>query len=145
MWTYLQNRNRVTDTEDNLIVTWGKGRRGINWEIGIDIYMLLYIKQMSNKHMLYLTGNSTPYYVMTYVGKESKKEWRYLQLIHFSVQQNQHNIVKKEESEVAQSCLTATPWIVPYQAPQFMQFSRQEYWSVGCHFLLQHYRSGLFQ
>ena len=28
--------------------------------------------------MLYLTGNSTPYYVMTYVGKESKKEWRYL-------------------------------------------------------------------
>ena len=23
--------------------------------------------------MLYLTGNSTPYYVMTYVGKESKK------------------------------------------------------------------------
>ena len=30
--------------------------------------------------------------------------------------------------EVAQSCLTlATPWIVAYQAPPSMEFSRQEY------------------
>ena len=25
--------------------------------------------------------------------------------------------------------LFATPWTVPYQAPQSMEFSRQEYWS----------------
>ena len=25
--------------------------------------------------------------------------------------------------------LFVTPWIVAYQAPQFMEFSRQEYWS----------------
>ena len=25
--------------------------------------------------------------------------------------------------------LFATPWTVAYQAPQFMEFSRQEYWS----------------
>ena len=31
-------------------------------------------------------------------------------------------------SEVAQSD-SATPWTVPYQAPPFMGFSRQEYWS----------------
>ena len=39
-WTYLQNRNRVTDVENKLMVRGG----GINWEIGIDIYTLLYIK-----------------------------------------------------------------------------------------------------
>ena len=32
--------------------------------------------------------------------------------------------------------LSATPWIVGYQAPQSREFSRQEYW-VGCYFLLQ--------
>ena len=51
---------------------------GINWEIGIDIYTLLYIKQITNKNLLYSTGNSTQYSVMTYTGKESKKEWVYV-------------------------------------------------------------------
>ena len=32
-------------------------------------------------------------------------------------------------SEVAQSCLTATPWTVAYQAPPSLGFSRQEYCS----------------
>ena len=36
----------------------------------------------------------------------------------------------KNESEVAQSCLTlATPWTAAHQAPPSMGFSRQEYWS----------------
>ena len=35
----------------------------------------------------------------------------------------------KSESEVAQSCLLATPWTAAYQAPPSMGFSRQEYWS----------------
>ena len=43
-WTYLQNRNRATDVENKLLVTRGKRGEGINWEIGIDIYTLLYIK-----------------------------------------------------------------------------------------------------
>ena len=53
---------------------------GINWEIGIDINILLYIsiKQITNKDLLYSTGNSTQYSVMTYMGKESKKEWIYV-------------------------------------------------------------------
>ena len=49
--------------------------RGINWGIGIDIYTVLYIKQIANKNLLCSTGNSTQYCAMTYVGKESKKEW----------------------------------------------------------------------
>ena len=43
-WTYLQNRNRVTDVENKLMVTSGDKERGINWETGIDIYTLLSIK-----------------------------------------------------------------------------------------------------
>ena len=62
---------------------------GINWEIEIDIHTLLYIKQITHKDLLYSTGNSTHYPVMTYMGKESKKEWIYVHilLIHFAVQQ----------------------------------------------------------
>ena len=51
---------------------------GINCEIGIDIYILLYIKQITNKNLLYSTGNSTQYSVMTYMETQSKKEWTYV-------------------------------------------------------------------
>ena len=37
----------------------GKVGRGINWEAGISIYTLLYIKLMISKDLLYSTGNST--------------------------------------------------------------------------------------
>ena len=50
-------------------VRWG----GINWKIGIDIHTLLYIKQITNKDLLYHKGKSTQYSVMAYTGKESKK------------------------------------------------------------------------
>ena len=38
------NRNRVKDVENKLMVTKEERGRGINWEIGIDIYTILYIK-----------------------------------------------------------------------------------------------------
>ena len=48
--TYLQNRNRVTDVENKLIVTKGEiGGGGINWEMGTDIYTLLYIREITNR------------------------------------------------------------------------------------------------
>ena len=47
------------------------GGGGINLEIGIDIYTLLYITQITNKDLLYSTGNSIQYSVMAYMGKES--------------------------------------------------------------------------
>ena len=49
----------------------------INWEIGVDIYTLLYIKKVTNKNLLNSTGNSSQYSEMAYMGKESKKEWIY--------------------------------------------------------------------
>ena len=47
----------------------------INWEFGIDIYTLPYIKQITDKDLLYSTGNFTQYSVMAYMGKQSKKDW----------------------------------------------------------------------
>ena len=43
----------------------GKVGGGINWESGIDIYTLLYLKQITNKDLLYSTGNSAQYSVIT--------------------------------------------------------------------------------
>ena len=54
------------------------GKEGINWVTGIDIYTRLYIKSITNRNLLYSTGNSTQYSVMTYMGIESKKEWLYV-------------------------------------------------------------------
>ena len=36
-WTYLQNRNRVTDVENKrMVIRWENGVRGINWESEVD-------------------------------------------------------------------------------------------------------------
>ena len=58
------------------MVTGGKAGAGggINWEIGIDIYTLLYIKEINNKYLLYSTGNYIQYLVISYNGRESVKE-----------------------------------------------------------------------
>ena len=50
------------------------GGGGINQEVGIKIYTLLYIKQIINKDLVYSTGNSTQYSVITDMGKDSDKE-----------------------------------------------------------------------
>ena len=50
----------------------------MNWEIGAGIYTLLHIKQVTNENILYSTGNSTQYPVITYMGKEYKKEYAYV-------------------------------------------------------------------
>ena len=46
----------------------------------------------------------------------------------------QHNLVTGHPRECMLSCfhhvqLFATPWIIAHQAPLFLGFSRQEYWS----------------
>ena len=50
---------------------WGGG---IDWEFGIDMYTLLYLKQITNKDLLYSTGNSAQYSVITQMGKIFEKE-----------------------------------------------------------------------
>ena len=71
-WSYLQNR--LTNRKQTYGYQRGKVGGGINWEIGVDIYTLLYIKWVTNKDLLYSTGNYTQYFIITYVGKESEIE-----------------------------------------------------------------------
>ena len=60
------------DIENKLMFT-GVGawvsRGEINWELGINIYTLTYINQVTNKDLLYSSGNSTKYCAMAYMGK----------------------------------------------------------------------------
>ena len=51
---------------------------GINWEFGINIYTLLYIKEINNKNLLYSTGNYIQHLVITYNRKESVKEYTHI-------------------------------------------------------------------
>ena len=48
----------------------GESRIGKNWKIGIDIYTLLCMKQITNMDLLYSTGNFAQYFAMAYMGKE---------------------------------------------------------------------------
>ena len=62
---------------------WG----GINWEYGINRYTPLYIKQVSNKDLLYSTGNYIQSPVINHNGKKYEKDYIYVGLSHFAVQQ----------------------------------------------------------
>ena len=53
---------------------------GINYKVGINIYTLLYVKYITNKVLLYSTGNYTQYFVITCKGRESEEEWIYTSL-----------------------------------------------------------------
>ena len=74
-WTYLQNRNRLTDIENKLMVTKGERWGGVNYKFRISRYTLLYIKYINNKDWLYSTGNYIQYLVIIYNGKEPEKEY----------------------------------------------------------------------
>ena len=64
--------HRVTDTENTLMVTQGKGReKGYMGRLGL-IYIYYYYK-ITKKSLLYSTGNSTQYFTVNYMGKEAKK------------------------------------------------------------------------
>ena len=65
-----------TDTQTQKTKLWLPKEKGgrINQEFGINIYTLLHIKQITNKDLLYSTGNYTSHFVITYKGKESEKK-----------------------------------------------------------------------
>ena len=54
------------------MVTREKWGGDINCEIGIDKYILLFVKEITNKDLLYSTKNSTLCSVMVYIGKRIK-------------------------------------------------------------------------
>ena len=53
---------------------WGE----INWEIGTDINTPLYIKQITNKNLLYSTGNSTQWPIWEKNLKKKKSGYMYM-------------------------------------------------------------------
>ena len=63
-WTYLQNS--VTDLEHKFMVSigeeWGVG---IVRKLGTDMYILICVKQITNKDFLYSTGNAAQYSITT--------------------------------------------------------------------------------
>ena len=65
------------DFKNTFMITKGDmWQGGLNWELAMDRYTLLYIKQITK--FLYSTGNRTQYSVITYMGKESEEEAIYL-------------------------------------------------------------------
>jgi len=57
------------------MVTKGERGEGIKWEMGTKRYILLHIKQITNKDLLYSPENYVQYLIITYSGKESEKEY----------------------------------------------------------------------
>ena len=50
----------------------------MNWEFGMSRYKLLYMGWISNKALLYSTGNYIQYLVINHNGKEYEKECIYI-------------------------------------------------------------------
>ena len=71
---YIQNKKRPTDTENKQGTKGESQGVGTNQEFRININTLLYIKQISNKNLLFGTWNYTQYFVITYKEKASEKK-----------------------------------------------------------------------
>ena len=67
--TYLQSRNRDTD-RTNISISSGRSSDRMNWETGINIRMVLYIKQITNENLLYSRRNYYPMLCGDLNGKE---------------------------------------------------------------------------
>ena len=87
-WTYLWNRNRITDIENRLVVANREGvGGGMEWEIGVSRCKPLYIEWINNKVLLYSTENYTQYPMINHNGKEDKKRMYICITNHSAVQQ----------------------------------------------------------
>ena len=76
---FLKTRNRLTDVENRLVVAKEEyGGGGKDWEFGISGCKLLHIGWISNKVLLYSTGNNIQYPVINHNGKEYEKECIYM-------------------------------------------------------------------
>ena len=53
----------------------GEGKEGMVREVLMDMYTLLYLKQVTNKDLLYSTGNSAQCYVAAWMGGEFGRKW----------------------------------------------------------------------
>ena len=72
-WTSLQNRDRLMDINNRLVVAKGEGAaEGMDWQIAVRRCKLLNIEQVNNKVLLYSTENYIQYPVITIMEKIQK-------------------------------------------------------------------------
>ena len=71
-WTYLQNRKRLTDLENELMVAQGEE---IVKEFGSFRDTLIYSKWITNKDLLYSTWNSTQSHMTAWMGEGFGGQW----------------------------------------------------------------------
>ena len=71
----LQDRRRLTDLESLRSPT-----ERIVREFGMDMYTLKYLKWITNKDLLYSTGNSARCYVAAWMGGQFGGEWIYVRV-----------------------------------------------------------------
>ena len=52
----------------------------MNWEMGMDIYLYttIYINKITNENLVYSTGNSIQFSMVTYWEGKQEKEWIYV-------------------------------------------------------------------
>ena len=89
-------------------------------------------QRISNKVLLYSTGNYIQHPVTNYYGKEYEEECIYTcNWIIVLYSRNQHNTGNQlcGGKSLSRVQLFATLWTVAHQAPLSMGFSRQGYWS----------------
>ena len=53
---------------------------GVVREFGTEVYILLYLKQITSKDLLYSTGNSAQCYVAAWMGEEFGGKWIHVYL-----------------------------------------------------------------
>ena len=61
------------------------GREGIVREFGIDMYILLYLKRLTNKDLLYSTGNSAQCYVAGWMGGSLGEEQIHIYILYIYI------------------------------------------------------------
>ena len=92
-WNYLQNRNRLTDIKNRLVVAKeGRGwRNGMDGDSGVNRCKLLHLEWISNEVQLYSTGNCTQFLGIDWM--EDKNIYIYVRVCvsmwpcHFTIQQ----------------------------------------------------------
>ena len=103
-WTYPWNRNQLTDIENRPVVAKRRrGGRGKDWESGINICKLLFIKWINNK----VLSHSRERYSISY-NKPQRKRILY-NMNHFAVQQK---LTHYKSTIIQCLCGSHTTWTV---------------------------------
>ena len=73
-----QNRNRLTNTENKLVVAKGERGEGVGWTFGVSRCKLLHLEWISKEVLLYSTENSIQSLVIEHDGRQYEKKNVYI-------------------------------------------------------------------